>query len=188
MPLLIRDRTVLYWRWSTDGRFTVKSAYSALRDGGTKDARTSRIWSLRLSLKVKVFCWLLLKKRLLTADNLVKRELTDNTKCMLCGLEEETVNHLFTQCIITRFLMVTTQEDVQLGDLGEEVPQVWDRWVGRTRTHPIATGLTGIIACWWVSWESRNKAIFGTTQSDPSVGIYKIKQLTDLWRKLSPVE
>ncbi|OAY69009.1 hypothetical protein ACMD2_15370 [Ananas comosus] len=33
----------VHWRWSTDGRFTVKSTYSILRDGGTRDARTGRI-------------------------------------------------------------------------------------------------------------------------------------------------
>ncbi|OAY74397.1 putative ribonuclease H protein, partial [Ananas comosus] len=86
------------WRWSSDGRFTVKSVYSLLNDGGLRDARSSKIWGLRVPLKVKVFTWIVLKKRPLTADNLLKRGWSGNTVCMLCGSEEETVDHLFVQC------------------------------------------------------------------------------------------
>ncbi|OAY68402.1 putative ribonuclease H protein, partial [Ananas comosus] len=63
----------ILWHWNLDGRFTVKSAYSALSDGGTRDARAIKLWRLRIPLKMKVFCWLVLKKMLLTVDNLLKR-------------------------------------------------------------------------------------------------------------------
>nr|CAD1826748.1 unnamed protein product [Ananas comosus var. bracteatus] len=97
----------VHWSWSTDGRLTVKSTYSTLRDRGTRDAHLGGIGPLCLPLKIKVFCWLVLKKRSLTADNLIKRGWICNTKCMLCGLEEKTVDHLFSKCIVTRFFMAT---------------------------------------------------------------------------------
>lgn len=75
-----QGQDIVLWRWSTDGRFTVKSTYSTLRDGGMRDARTGKIWCLRIPLKVKVFYWLVLKKKPLTADNLAKRGWTGNTK------------------------------------------------------------------------------------------------------------
>ncbi|OAY70654.1 hypothetical protein ACMD2_25377 [Ananas comosus] len=75
----------VYWRWTSDGRFSVKSTYTMLNNGGTRDYRTCDIWRLRIPLKVKVFCWLVLTKKIPTIDNLLKRGWTGNTSCVLCG-------------------------------------------------------------------------------------------------------
>lgn len=37
---------MILWRWDPGGRFSVKSTYSALRDGGTRDARANKLWRL----------------------------------------------------------------------------------------------------------------------------------------------
>lgn len=107
-------------------------------------------------------------------------------KMMLCGLEEETINHLFTQCVVTRFLLVKTQVIPYLGDLGDDVHMVWERWTERKRSQPASPGLIGLIVCRWVIWDLRNRATYRMTQTDPIASIYKVKQLTDLWNKLSP--
>ncbi|OAY69027.1 LINE-1 retrotransposable element ORF2 protein [Ananas comosus] len=103
-----------------DWWFTVKSVYSMLNDGGLRDDR-SKIWSFRVPLKVKVFTWIVLKKRPLTADNLLKRGWTGNTVCVLCESEEETVDHLFAQCVFSRFLMVMSMENALPGNRVDEV-------------------------------------------------------------------
>lgn len=95
-----------------------------LSDGGLRDEQASRVWSLRIYLKVKVFCWLVLKKRPLTADNFVKRGWTGNTACMLCRVHEETVDHLFTQYIFIKFIMVMGIEGVQTTELENDVSHV----------------------------------------------------------------
>nr|CAD1817778.1 unnamed protein product [Ananas comosus var. bracteatus] len=176
---------IVYWRWNPDGRFTVSSTYAMLSDGGTRNARANDIWRLRIPLKVKVFYWLVLKKKILTMDNLVKRGWTGNTSCVLCGSEIETIDHLFTQCVFFRFLMVKSLEDVQSGDLGVDVHQLWDIWKGRKGTQPMNNGLCGIIACWWVVWEIRNGAIFAKDQADPLRGTHKIKHLMAQWKILT---
>nr|CAD1829599.1 unnamed protein product [Ananas comosus var. bracteatus] len=101
----------VHWRWSPDGRFTVKSTYSALCDGGTRDGGTCKIWKLCIPLKVKVFCWLVLKKRPLSADNLLKRGWIGNTNCVLCGSDAEIVDHIFSQCVFFKFLVVMSLEE-----------------------------------------------------------------------------
>ncbi|OAY74230.1 hypothetical protein ACMD2_08678 [Ananas comosus] len=42
-------------------------------------------------------------------------------------------------------------------DLGADVHRMWDLWKGRRGSD---NDLTGIIACWWVIWETRNGVIF----------------------------
>lgn len=176
----------VHWRWTPDGLFSIKSTYSLLCDGGTRDVRARKIWKLRIPLKVKVFCWLVLKKRTPTVENLLKRGWVGNTYCVLCRTEEESVDHLFTQCVFFRFLVVKTLEDVELRDLGEEVTLVSDIWKNRKGSANSSPGLIGLIACWWVVWEAKNGAIFRLTRQDPFNEIYKINQLTSQWEQLRP--
>ncbi|OAY83301.1 putative ribonuclease H protein [Ananas comosus] len=89
------------WRWDNNNIFSVRSAYRMLNDRGTRDGRGSLIWRLRIPLKIKVFCWLVLKKRTLTAVNLSLTGWPGSTTCALCGVHEESVDHLFTQCVFT---------------------------------------------------------------------------------------
>ncbi|OAY68373.1 hypothetical protein ACMD2_27474, partial [Ananas comosus] len=88
-----------------------------LNDGGTRDGRGNLIWKLRIPLKIKVFCWLVLKKRTPTVDILSKRGWTGDLACALCGVFDESVDHLFTQCVFTKFIMVFGLDDVQPEDL-----------------------------------------------------------------------
>lgn len=54
-------------------------------------------------------------------DNLVKRGWTRDTDCVLCGVHIETMNHLFTQCVFIKFIMVIGEDGVQESQLGEDV-------------------------------------------------------------------
>lgn len=174
---------IMLWRWSPTGQFTVRSTYVALSDGATRDRRSSKIWKLRVPLKVKVFCWLVLRKRLLTADNLVKRGWVGDTACVLCGTDEETMDHLFTQCVFTRFLILMGVEDVQNRDLGNDLTSTWDRWKGRAGGQPTRHCLTDLIVCWWIIWKERNDIIFRKTKLDPLLAVHKVKQLASFWEQ-----
>ncbi|XP_020109325.1 uncharacterized protein LOC109724810 [Ananas comosus] len=116
----------IFWRWSSNRLFSVKSTYLALTDGGTRDPGLNEIWGLHIPLKVKVFCWLALKKRLPTTDLLAKRGWVGNTVCVLCGVEDESVDHLFTRCVFTKFIIVMEVTGIQVTDLDNDVIRVWE--------------------------------------------------------------
>ena len=52
-------------------------------------------WKLPLPKKVKTFNWLAINKRILTVENLKKRKWTSPQFRLLCGEEEETVDHIY---------------------------------------------------------------------------------------------
>lgn len=104
----------------------MKSTYLALTDGGTRDPGLNEIWGLHIPLKVKVFCWLALKKRLPTTDLLAKRGWVGNSICVLCGVEDESVDHLFTRCVFTKFIIVMEVTGIQVTDLDNDVIRVWE--------------------------------------------------------------
>ncbi len=89
------DLDKIRWRWNTTGGFSVKSLYCFLQDGGGADRRFVYLWKIMAPLKVKIFVWLVLRKRVLTTDNLLKRGWNGEGRCSFCAEGNESGEHLF---------------------------------------------------------------------------------------------
>lgn len=99
------------WRWheSSDEIYFVSSAYSYLLTRASPPrssslscrASISAIWCNMAPSKVIAFSWQLLKQRIPTIDNLLKRGvhfISGTISCPLCSLHIETTSHLFVTC------------------------------------------------------------------------------------------
>jgi zinc-binding in reverse transcriptase len=62
------------WTWEVSGSYTIKSIYNFLCFGGLHTPTSHSIWSLKISLKHKLFLWLALHNKILTKDNLRKKD------------------------------------------------------------------------------------------------------------------
>lgn len=49
------DLDVLNWRWTSSGKFTVKSLYSFLNFSGIQDIQLMKWWTVKLPPKIKIF-------------------------------------------------------------------------------------------------------------------------------------
>ncbi len=103
-------------------------------DGGTRDVYAKSLCSLRISIKVQIFVWLMLKGRLPTTDFLVKRGWTGCTTCVLCGGENETVDHLFVRCVFSRFVLGMGDDNIWLENDAATVRGVWERGPASTES------------------------------------------------------
>jgi hypothetical protein len=65
--------------------------------------KNTYLWKIKLSLKIKVFLWLLYKEAILTKDNLAKRNWHGNERCCFCN-NFEIVQHLFFDCALAKFI------------------------------------------------------------------------------------
>ncbi len=72
------------WRWASSGTFTVRSFYNFLQDSGVSDRRFVQLWQIKAPLKVKIFCWLVLRNRIRTMDKLLKSGWTRIGNCIFC--------------------------------------------------------------------------------------------------------
>jgi hypothetical protein len=63
------------WRWTVDGNFSTKSAYSAFFAGTTVAPVSTEIWWSRAPYGCKFFAWLITRNRCWTADRLHRRGL-----------------------------------------------------------------------------------------------------------------
>jgi hypothetical protein len=59
------------------------------------------LWKSKLPHKIKVFIWLVVRNKILTKDNLKKRNWHGSWDCCFCGCSEA-VDHLFFKCSICK--------------------------------------------------------------------------------------
>lgn len=88
----------IQWKWKASGQFTVKSAYTALKDGPRIITRQQNIWEWKVPPRIRVFGWLTSLNRILTIDNLIKKGWTLVNRCPMRKLNLESVQHLFNEC------------------------------------------------------------------------------------------
>ena len=55
-------------------------------------------WKARAQPKCRFFAWMLLRKKILTANNLIKRNWPNDPICKLCGVDPENPTHLCKGC------------------------------------------------------------------------------------------
>jgi zinc-binding in reverse transcriptase len=63
----------LFWHLDKSEVHSVHSLYKFLNSGGVHTTLTTTVWSLKISLKIKLLVWLALQNKILTGDNLLKR-------------------------------------------------------------------------------------------------------------------
>lgn len=69
------------WRWTVHGYYTTKSAYQAQFTGSFSTFNTSALWKAQTEGKHRLFAWLLIHCRIMTADRLSAR----NWPCSGCS-------------------------------------------------------------------------------------------------------
>jgi hypothetical protein len=95
----------LVWRGSTNGVFTVKSAYhiennKQLCSRGESSVFSQgcwvwqKLWRLHVPAVVKTFLWRVCHNSLSKRDNLHKKKITMDPMCPICGLFPETIVHV----------------------------------------------------------------------------------------------
>ncbi|KAM0914656.1 hypothetical protein ACQ4PT_011368 [Festuca glaucescens] len=87
------------WKWRGDGQFSSKSAYRLLFQGTVGLPGAHLVWHSFAPLKFKMHAWLALRRRCWTADRRLRRGLPSHSLCPLCGVADETLDHLSLQCI-----------------------------------------------------------------------------------------
>jgi hypothetical protein len=93
---------VFVWNLYQDGQYTINSLYMALISNEVVHMN-KQVWKLKVLLKIIIFMWNMRKEVVLTKDNLARRNWGGSTQCSFC-LPEESVQHLFFDCLYARFL------------------------------------------------------------------------------------
>ena len=155
--------------WEKQGSrlFTCRSLFQSLIDKPTYTSVKlyNFIWKISIPNKVRVFCWLLILKKLNTQDLLQKRQpylSISPSWCVVCKKDCESINHLFLHCpMVYRVWIAVIQKFKVSWVLPQDVNQLIEEafMVGRDKRTKLLWSLV-ICATLWTVWRERNQRIF----------------------------
>ena len=137
----------------------------------------SLVWKRRLSLKIKVFAWLLLRRQLMTRSRLQRMVLDTPMECPLCVKTVEDCQHLFFVCPLAQIVwqetgvgrLVATSEEAFWWSLGGGTFRREVEW-------------QTIFATLWSLWIHKNEVIFkGHTPSADAI-LHSARGFASFWQ------
>jgi hypothetical protein len=101
--ILTSDTNSLSWTYSNSGVYSTSSLYAIINFRGVQPIHVPAIWKLILPPRVQFFTWMVINNRIMTRDNLKKRNLNKPETCVFCSCNES-VQHLFFDCIVAKLV------------------------------------------------------------------------------------
>ena len=121
-------------------------------------------------MKIKIFMWLVLQKKILTWDNIKKRVILGPSICQLYKAQEETMEHILNSCTYTTWLwdsftIFFQQTDRDRGSIINTLNK-WRRNFTENESLNLAWVFMPSFIIWNV-WKERNKRIFKDEKTTP---------------------
>jgi hypothetical protein len=154
------------WRWQDSAKFKVHLLYEWLDFGGVPNTDFDIVWKSKLPMKIKVFMWLVRRKRIMTKDLLLKRGWVGDSSCVFCG-EHETIHHLFVTCPFINSIWQWISAYNNFYFTGTTLKDIWIMdYAIPMKDKALLELIRGAI--FWTIWLERNKLIF-TDKSTSSI-------------------
>ncbi|KAL2904116.1 hypothetical protein RDABS01_002826 [Bienertia sinuspersici] len=159
IPLSSREpKDEMMWAYSKYGNYLVRSAY-LLGKGANLDEFHEAwvdIWKMEVIPKVKHFLWRLCTATLPLKTRLRARHLVEEASCPWCGQAEETMFHLFFECVKSRTLWVDCEcGAMRCADSSNtlcDIMKSWRKIEGKVKQRGVYL--------MWALWADRNAKVF----------------------------
>jgi hypothetical protein len=170
----------ILWRWTGNGLYSSKSAYRVQFQGSYCSFNTDALWSATGEGKHKLFLWLLVQDRILTADRLLLRHWPCDPVCILCDQADENATHLCLNCVYARevWVLVSNWADMEIAiPNGVTSTESWWNMAVQGRTKTQRRRIAAILMCTaWNVWKERNRRIFQNIFTTPVMVFSFIKE------------
>jgi hypothetical protein len=156
---------LIRWRWTSNGKFSVSSAYKCQSGGSLALFPTMHVWQAKVELKCKFFAWLVLHNKLLTAENMIKRNWECDEFCSLYLCIHETASHLLTECNFMEAVWNLVAHIFALPNYGVWIatggPKDWvQKLLCASAVLEKIRNLGILFMTWWEIWKESNCRIF----------------------------
>jgi len=155
------------WRWTNDGNYSTRSAYRIQFRGSLLHFGTDLIWKAHVENRCKIFAWILVQDKILTAQNLQKRGWPHQQQCVMCNGPLETSLHLCLICPFAKAVwnqILTWENFTQIQQQQNANPTHIKSWwedVAAKAPRAERRRLNGVaIYTFWNIWKERNRRIF----------------------------
>ncbi|XP_010695394.1 uncharacterized protein LOC104908041 [Beta vulgaris subsp. vulgaris] len=109
---------------SNTQKFSIKKAYNHLQEGFDRVSWRRLICNNQATPKSKFILWMALLNRLATTDRISKWKRDCNTLCKLCGVQEESVQHLFFECEYSKSIWNAVLQYIELSPVNTAVGEL----------------------------------------------------------------
>jgi hypothetical protein len=143
------------WKLQKSGSFSLKSLYRFITFGGVVDIEAVDVWNTKLPLKIQILIWMLVRDRLQSATQLVRRNWDGSELCNLCG-ERETADHIFFRCPMAIWAWCWVRDSLEWSGNPTGVCDFVEKKLleaGKQEKHLMIFLLAGVA---WSLWKTRN--------------------------------
>lgn len=175
LQILTRGADIRYWGSEPAGRCTAKALYKKIT-GFTAGPYLpwKIIRSLEVPLKVQMFIWKLLLGRLPVREPLNRNSGQIPSTCVLCNVENESVNHLVTHYPVTASIWNKLPRNI----IKPHAHNSFANWFWHVATKH--NKRVGALISWYI-WKMRNEYIFQSIPIHPTFLPVKTKLAIFEW-------
>ncbi|XP_074266190.1 uncharacterized protein LOC141588658 [Silene latifolia] len=169
----------LYWKYTEDGVYTVRSGYDYLMSQSSFSCSPSFysafpwkiLWGVHSSTKLPLLVWRIIHNILPSLENLFVRGIQVSTSCVFCHSQTESLDHLFRTCTVTRHVWLLSS----LGLNSVANPTIClQRWIAdlicyfHRFTDSTDQCLLRFLCIFKAIWMVRNSVVFDNCSVNPS--------------------
>ena len=148
--------------WSVDpsGQFKVSSLFKSKEKGN--QPFWTKAWIKGLIPKINIFYWILLQNKILTLDNLQKRDINVVNRCSLCKEGFEDKDHLFLNCTYSQQVWSSILNYWNISWFHQNNADLcFKSWICPSNdTDVVFLWKITLHHLWWGVWTERNNKIF----------------------------
>jgi hypothetical protein len=138
---LVGGNDKIWWVPNRKGKFEVRSFYNEIISKATCPFPWKSIWCTKAPPRVAFFVWSAALGKILTQDNLRKRNMVVINRCGMCKRDEETIDHLLFHC--------------------ECAQGLWNAFFNRFGlAWSMPSGVVNILQCWWSGGRLRSAVVW----------------------------
>jgi hypothetical protein len=174
------EEDAVIWKFDSKGVYSVSSLYAIVNFRGVMPVHIPTVWRIKVQSRVHVFLWLLANNKLLSRDNLAKRQHVPDSSCMFC-CEDKSVAHLFFECAVAK--EIWCQISMLTGiKLQVNLLSVSSLWICE-KTNQVPNIVH--VAALWSLWKLRNDLCFnGSSWSCMQVLYLRVARTLGRWKVL----
>ena len=162
------------WNHARSEEYSVRSGYWLAEKEANKEAFVSGgflpslngikdlIWSTVSAPKIKIFLWKVISGVIPIADNLIERGMKVDSRCQICGLEGETLNHVLFTCTVAK--QTWAESNFSHPEFGFDSSSVYSNilYVLKTKKNILIPEQIRRCGPWilWLIWRNRNSFLF----------------------------
>jgi hypothetical protein len=160
----IQDK--LWWIPSKKGTFKVKDFFRALSRMEGRGFPWKSVWRTKSPPRAAFFVWSVALGKILTLDNLRKRQVVVINRCFICKKDGESIDHLLLHCEVAYALWCNILSRLGLSwVMPRSVLDLCACWCASGRTRSAVVWKMVPICIFWSIWRERNNRCFEDLES-----------------------